>query len=176
MASSRRNDESRRDFLEQIGFGAGAISLFGAGFLSVARDAGAQACAPPGPPGTAKAWRRDNRPIRQRKAASTLSSAEVKQLRDAYKAMRDLSASGIGITHTQRLEVGSQFIIRLETGGTLKTLLYTVRRCDASGTLHCIGAELVSVLRPDQVPKEGDPAAAATKPTAPTTTETVTAK
>ena len=93
MTHGGRNDESRRDFLEQIGFGAGAISLFGAGFLSVARDASAQACAPPGPPGTARAWRRDNRPIRQRKAASTLSSAEVQKLRDAYKAMRDLSAS-----------------------------------------------------------------------------------
>lgn len=92
-SGGRRNDESRRDFLEQIGFGAGAISLFGAGFLSVAREASAQACAPPGPPGTAKAWRRDNRPIRQRKAASTLSSAEVQKLRDAYKAMRDLSSS-----------------------------------------------------------------------------------
>jgi HD-like signal output (HDOD) protein len=83
--------------------------------------------------------------------------------------LRDLSASGIGITHTQRLEVGSQFIIRLETGGTLKTLLYTVRRCDPSGTLNCIGAELVSVLRPDEVPKEGaDSGAATNKPTTPT--------
>jgi polyphenol oxidase len=93
MTSGRRNDESRRDFLEQIGFGAGAISLFGAGFLSAAREASAQACAPPGPLGTARAWRRDNRAIRQRKAASTLSTAEVQKLRDAYKAMRDLSAS-----------------------------------------------------------------------------------
>jgi hypothetical protein len=77
--------------------------------------------------------------------------------------LRDLSATGIGITHTQRLDVGSQFIIRLENGGQLKTLLYTVRRCDVSGTLCSIGAELVSVLRPDQVPKEGpaQPAAAA---------------
>jgi len=93
MTSNRRNDESRRDFLEQIGLGAGAISLFGAGFLSVARNASAQACAPPGTQGTPKAWRRDNRRIRQRKAASTLSSPEIQKLRDAYKAMRDLSAS-----------------------------------------------------------------------------------
>jgi hypothetical protein len=78
---------------KQIGFGRGSDLALRRGFLSVARDASAQACAPPGPPGTAKAWRRDNRPIRQRKAASTLSSAEVQKLRDAYKAMRDLSAS-----------------------------------------------------------------------------------
>ena len=74
--------------------------------------------------------------------------------------LRDLSASGIGITHTQALEVGSQFIIRLENGGQLKTLLYNVRRCDISGGLCVIGAELASVLRPDQLPK--DPAAAPT--------------
>ncbi len=74
--------------------------------------------------------------------------------------LRDLSASGIGITHTQALEVGSQFIIRLENAGAMKTLLYAVRRCDISGGLCCIGAELVSVLRPDQMPR--DPNAAPT--------------
>jgi polyphenol oxidase len=93
MADSRRLDGSRRRFLEEIGLGAGAISLFGGGFLSLAREAGAQACAPPGNPGTPQAWRRDCRPIRPRRPASTLSSSEVQKLRDAYKAMRDLAAS-----------------------------------------------------------------------------------
>jgi polyphenol oxidase len=91
--SRKRLDESRREFLEGIGFGMGAVSLFGAGFLSLAREAGAQACAPPGSPGTPRAWRRDCRPIRPRRPASSLSASEVQKLRDAYKAMRDLSAS-----------------------------------------------------------------------------------
>ena len=92
MSHGRRNDESRRDFLEQIGFGAGAISLFGAGFLSVAENASAQACAPPGLPAPRKrGGATTGRSVSA--AASTLSSAEVQKLRDAYKAMRDLSSS-----------------------------------------------------------------------------------
>ncbi len=86
-------DESRRRFLEELGFGMGTMSLFAAGFFGSPRTAGAQACAPPAHPATAQAWRRDCRPIRPRRPASTLSSSEVQKLRDAYKAMRDLAVS-----------------------------------------------------------------------------------
>src|SRR5207302_8610517 len=64
--------------------------------------------------------------------------------------LRDLSATGIGFTHTAKLEAGSQFVIRLpDRDGSDKTLLYTVRRCDLTGGISIIGAELTSVLRPD---------------------------
>ena len=66
--------------------------------------------------------------------------------------LRDLSATGIGLTHNAKLDPGTQFVIRLpDKQGTDKTLLYTVRRCDTKGMLHSVGAELTSVLRPDQV-------------------------
>jgi HD-like signal output (HDOD) protein len=66
--------------------------------------------------------------------------------------LRDLSAAGIGLTHTDRMEPGSQFVIRLPEGeGAFKTLLYTVRRCDSFAGLSSIGAELTSVLRPESV-------------------------
>jgi polyphenol oxidase len=93
MADIRRLNESRRHFLAEIGVGMGAASLFGAGFLSWPPEAGAQTCAAPGPLGTPRVWLRDCRPIRPRRPASTLSSAEVEKLREAYKAMRDLSVS-----------------------------------------------------------------------------------
>jgi HD-like signal output (HDOD) protein len=66
--------------------------------------------------------------------------------------LRDLSATGIGLTHAAPFEPGTQFVIRLpdQSGGT-KTLLYTVRRCDKIGTLNSVGAELTSVLRPEEV-------------------------
>jgi polyphenol oxidase len=93
MAMIKARLASRRGFLHELGFGIGGISLVGAGFLSIPRTAGAQACAPPGPTGTPKPWRRDCRPIRPRRPASTLTTAEVQKVRDAYKAMRDLAAS-----------------------------------------------------------------------------------
>ena len=63
--------------------------------------------------------------------------------------LRDLSATGIGLTHSGKFEPGSQFVISLpDRDGGSKTLLYTVRRCDKSGTLNSVGAELTSVLRP----------------------------
>ena len=64
--------------------------------------------------------------------------------------LRDLSATGIGVTHTDRLEPGMQFVIQLpQPDKSIKTLLYTVRRCDTFGGLSSIGAELTSVLRPE---------------------------
>ena len=83
-------DHGRRVFLEQIGLGAGALALMGVpGFTRTLR---AQAC-PVINPGTATAFRYDCRPIRPRRPASTLSSAEIQKLRDAYKAMRALDSS-----------------------------------------------------------------------------------
>jgi HD-like signal output (HDOD) protein len=65
--------------------------------------------------------------------------------------LRDLSATGIGLTHANPFEPGSQFVIRLpDPAGGQKTLLYTVRRCDKVGLLNSVGAELTSVLRPEE--------------------------
>src|SRR5262245_323374 len=66
--------------------------------------------------------------------------------------LRDLSATGVGITHTARIEPGSQFVIEIAdqpAAGKIKTLLYPVRRCEKHGAIYVIGAELVSVLRPE---------------------------
>lgn len=66
--------------------------------------------------------------------------------------LKDLSATGIGFTHTQKFEAGSQFVINLpQQDGTSKTLLYTVRRCEPASGLNTVGAELTSVLRPENV-------------------------
>jgi two-component system, cell cycle response regulator len=66
--------------------------------------------------------------------------------------LRDLSAVGIGLTHTARLEPGTQFIIQLpEKDKSVKTLLYTVKRCETYGGLSSIGGELSSVLRVEAV-------------------------
>jgi hypothetical protein len=68
--------------------------------------------------------------------------------------LKDLSATGIGFTHTNKFEAGSQFVINLpQPDGTTKTLLYTVKRCHATSGLNTVGAELTSVLRPD-LPKQ----------------------
>ncbi|MBC8106401.1 MAG: HDOD domain-containing protein [Anaerolineae bacterium] len=68
--------------------------------------------------------------------------------------LRDLSATGIGVTHTDRMELETQFIIQLpQPDKSVKSLLYTVKRCDTFGGLSSIGAELTSVLRPESVPK-----------------------
>jgi two-component system, cell cycle response regulator len=63
--------------------------------------------------------------------------------------LRDVSACGIGITYTQPLEKGSEFVIQLPINGETKTLLYAVTRVDALADLWQIGGELTSVLRPD---------------------------
>lgn len=66
--------------------------------------------------------------------------------------LKDLSASGIGLIHTQPMVAGDQFVIQLpQPGGGLKSLLYTVKRIEAAGGLFSIGAELTCVLRPDQL-------------------------
>ena len=66
--------------------------------------------------------------------------------------LKDLSATGIGLIHTDRLEIGSQFLVQLPQGnGQVKHLLYTVMRCDTSGGLSSLGAELAAVLRPESV-------------------------
>ena|SRR5688572_4285324 len=65
--------------------------------------------------------------------------------------LRDLSASGMGVIHSDRLEKGAQFIVQLpQANGQTKSLLYTVMRCDTSGGLSSIGAELACVLRPEK--------------------------
>lgn len=68
--------------------------------------------------------------------------------------LKDISACGLGLVDAQPMEVGSQFIVRLpqQSGGSL-TLLYTVRRCDPTADLYTIGAELTSVLRPENAKK-----------------------
>jgi hypothetical protein len=66
--------------------------------------------------------------------------------------LRDISATGLGLTHGARLEPGTQFVVKLpDKAGGSKTLLYTVRRCDKFGTLNSVGAELTSVLRPEEI-------------------------
>ena len=72
---------SRRTFLRSVG---GALLI-----PSVSHAI----CEPPGAPGSARPWRADCRPIRARRPASTLAAAEIQKLKDAYKAMRDLSVS-----------------------------------------------------------------------------------
>src|SRR5436190_2007196 len=82
--------DSRRHFLHAMGgLGAGALAfgLFGPTSRAEAT------CAPPGNPTNPVPWKRDCRPIRQRRPASTLTAAEVTKLKAGYKAMRDLSTS-----------------------------------------------------------------------------------
>src|SRR5262245_47267517 len=82
---------SRRDFLRLASIGTGALSLLGSG-LWVPNTAFA-ACEPPGSPGTPKPWKLDCRAIRPRLPASTLNSAQIQKLKNAYAAMRALSTS-----------------------------------------------------------------------------------
>jgi HD-like signal output (HDOD) protein len=64
--------------------------------------------------------------------------------------LRDLSATGIGMTSIDRLEPGTQFVIQIpQADKSIKTLLYTVKRCDTIGGLSSIGAALTSVLSPE---------------------------
>jgi polyphenol oxidase len=77
--------QSRRSFLREMAIGTLLIPT-----VSNA------VCEPPGTPGSAKPWRADCRPIRQRRPASTLSAADIQQLKNAYQAMRDLSVSDPG--------------------------------------------------------------------------------
>jgi two-component system, cell cycle response regulator len=65
--------------------------------------------------------------------------------------LKDLSAMGLGVTHSAPIPIGSQFLIQLAQGkGEVKTLLYKVVRCDTSSAtgVSCIGAELISILKP----------------------------
>jgi hypothetical protein len=92
--------------------------------------------------------RRSNRVRRDGKILITPCKSGVLDAPIQVK-LRDLSATGIGLTHTDRVEVGTQFIIQLpQPKGPVKSLLYTVKRCDTLGSVTSIGAELVSVLRP----------------------------
>jgi polyphenol oxidase len=89
--TQREREQGRREFLEQLGIGAGALAMVG--FPGLGFVTGVQAQCPQVNPGTATAFRYDCRPIRARRPASTLTSAEVQKLRDAYKAMRALDTS-----------------------------------------------------------------------------------
>lgn len=83
---------SRRRFLGTVGLAASAAGMVGGGTLLLPASAAAQSCSPPGA-GTPVPWRRDCRPIRPRRPASTLNAAEIQKLKAAYQAMRDLAAS-----------------------------------------------------------------------------------
>ncbi len=83
---------SRRSFLQRMGLGVGALGAGLFGGLTLPESVLA-VCEPPGNPGTAKPWRKDCRMILPRRPASTLSAAEISQLKDAYKAMRALDTS-----------------------------------------------------------------------------------
>ena len=83
---------SRRSFLQRMGLGVGALGAGLFGGLALPESVLA-VCEPPGNPGTPKPWRKDCRMILPRRPASTLSAAEITQLKDAYKAMRALDTS-----------------------------------------------------------------------------------
>jgi HD-like signal output (HDOD) protein len=84
--------------------------------------------------------------------------------------LKDLSSGGIGIVHVQPIEKGSQFVIQLpQPGGTTKSLLYTVVRCDpapSGGGPYSIGAELACVLKADGTGPKADINRAPTTPRA----------
>src|SRR5258706_5560388 len=69
---------------------------------------------------------------------------------------RDASAQGIGIVLPQKLEVGSQFIIRLpqKTGEALPILYTVVRSQRLADRDYRTGAELTSVLRQNEITEE----------------------
>src|SRR5438105_10992177 len=79
---------SRRSFLRMCAAGSGALGLG-----AVSSQSALAACEPPGNPTTPTAIKHDCRPIRPRRPASTLTTAEVQKLRDAYKAMADLQTN-----------------------------------------------------------------------------------
>jgi polyphenol oxidase len=83
------DEASRREFLQQVGIGV--IGSWGMGGVALASHTQGP-CDPPAH-GAAVPFRRDCRPIRPRQIADTLTSAEVTELKAAYKAMRDLDTS-----------------------------------------------------------------------------------
>jgi HD-like signal output (HDOD) protein len=67
--------------------------------------------------------------------------------------LKDVSASGIGLIHTQPMKIGDQFIVRLrEKNAEPKNLLYKVTRCDLQSSMASIGAELSAVLKEEPAP------------------------
>ena len=83
------SNPSRRNFLHGMAMGT---SFIGLNALLDPISALAQ-CAPPASATGPSAWRRDCRPIRPRRPASTLTSSEITKLKDAYQAMRNLDTS-----------------------------------------------------------------------------------
>ena len=64
--------------------------------------------------------------------------------------LKALSATGVGLAHTARLDCGGQFIVQLpQPNGQTKNLLYTVVRCDTEAGGFNVGAELACVLPAD---------------------------
>lgn len=79
--------------------------------------------------------------------------------REVRVHLRDLSGCGIGVLHSKAMARGSQFVICLpQPGGSTKSLLYTVVRCEAAGSHFNVGAELRSVLNiGDDAPQQEEP-------------------
>ena len=102
--------------------------------------------------GAAQANRRKNERIRRDGSLFLMPCRQGILAQPVQVRLKDLSSGGIGLVHTQPLDRGSQFVIQLpQPGGTVKSLLYTVVRCESpgGGGPYSIGAELVCVLKPD---------------------------
>ncbi|MCA1613086.1 MAG: hypothetical protein LC800_02795, partial [Acidobacteria bacterium] len=86
----------RRRFLVGLGAGAaGLAALSGGGLSALAQDYSKDYplhCPPPPPGGTPKPVTLIKRALVPRKSAFDLSPAELQRLRDAYAALRDLTA------------------------------------------------------------------------------------
>lgn len=76
-------------------------------------------------------------------------------------AVRDLSAAGIGIIHTHRLEQREQFILRIPAGhvATLaNAVLCTVAHCRPVGLgVYMIGAHYAALIDPANAPTASKP-------------------
>src|SRR5436309_11575073 len=85
LMTHREAKESRRHFLQQIGFDAAAVLLpIAAPWLAQAQ------CAPPGNTSSPSVWGSDCRALKPRRPASTLTTAEIQKLKNAYQAIRAL--------------------------------------------------------------------------------------
>ncbi len=76
-------------------------------------------------------------------------------------AVRDLSAAGIGIVHTNRLERGEQFILRIPAaagGSPTSAVLCTIAHCRPVGLgVYMIGAHYAGLIDPVHAPTANKP-------------------